>query len=64
MSPEARQKASIPDQEKAAAVSTTSQRAMEFRVRQRKAALIVKLDKKTGKKTPEHIVRIAEGKAS
>ena len=48
----------------ATASSRANQEALERQVRQRKAALIVKLDKKTGKKTAEHIVRIAEGKAS
>ena len=41
-----------------------NEEALERQVRQMKAALIVKLDKKTGKKTPNYIVRVAEGKAS
>ncbi|UNK45695.1 hypothetical protein [Arthrobacter sulfonylureivorans] len=52
------------ESQKTPSLTMANEEALERQVRQMKAALIVKLDKKTGKKTPDYIVRVAEGKAS
>ena len=52
------------ESQKTPSLTMANEEALERQVRQMKAALIVKLDKRTGKKTPDYIVRVAEGKAS
>ena len=64
MSTTSQRRTAQDESQKTTSPTKANEEALERQVRQMKAALIVKLDKKTGKKTPDYIVRVAEGKAS